>query len=162
MSLFDGIEDKQGAEGRTPNPTPGEYVFELLELLEGKTTMSQDEFFKARVKVVSSSGEPVAWQDGNKVPPLPAGTESEVAIFKDKFGYYITDIRNLVAAISTSALQEQFEPHQVTQAAITELMTTGEANGCHFRATFSAKPGKFRKKTGEPVCIMRFAGIVKQ
>jgi hypothetical protein len=159
VSIFAGIEHKAGADGRSPDITPGDYVFEGLFVADGLTTQSQTEFFKVGVRVVESSGLPHPAKDGTLLPPLAPGAETEIFIQKDKYKYYITDIKNVVAAISTSLLQEDVKPADVTEEGIRELIETQGVKGVRFKGRFTAKPGVFRK-TGMPVAMMRFEGVL--
>jgi hypothetical protein len=161
VSIFDGIEHKAGATGRDADITPGQYVFEVLSMADGKTKFTQEDFFEVRVKVVDSKGTVTKAKDGTDLQPLPVDSETKVFITKDKWGYFITDIKNVVAAIATSLDQAEVKPSDVTEALIKEFVGPDQlGKGARFQAHYDAKPGKFRK-SGVPACGMKFGGILE-
>ena len=165
MSIFDGIEHKTGAVGRSTDITPGVYEFEALSVADGVTPFTKDDFFKVGVKVLASSGEPCPSKDGSLVNPLPVGTETEIFIGRDKYGYFITEIKELAAVLSnaTAALvgeSADFTPASITEADLKTLVAPEQpAKGVRFRGVYSVKPGKFNKN-GTPVSNKKYAAIL--
>jgi hypothetical protein len=100
-------------------------------------------------------------KDGTILKPLPVGSETEVFICWDKYKYYITDIKSVVAAIATSDLGELVEPKQVTEKDCKHYTSPAQpGKGVQFRGTFTVKPGKFTKD-GMPVTTKKFEGILE-
>jgi hypothetical protein len=165
VSIFDGIEHKAGAQGRGTDITPGVYDFETLAVEDGVTTFTKSKFFKVKVKVLASSGEPSKKRDGTDVNPLPVGAESEIFVTPDQYGYYVTEIKELGALLSNGvalALGEKadFTPSSVTEDDLKTLVSTEQpAKGVKIHAVYTVKPGKFTKKEGMPVADKRWSLI---
>lgn len=161
MSIFAGIEHKSGAVGRGSDITPGAYLFETLSVEDGLTPFTKEEYFKVKVRVLESSGGEVPDKEGKMVRPLPADTETEVFVGKDKFGYYVTDIKNLGSVIASGMAGEEVKPSEIEESDLRELCSEAQpGKGIKFRGTFSPKPGKFTKN-GLPVCIRSFAAVIE-
>jgi len=127
MSIWDGIESVQ-ADQRLPYLQPGSYRCSLLKAEEGTSNKTREPFFRIVFKVVTAP---------DFVEATPVGTTCCVVFLRDKWGYYLRDIKNAVAAISG------LHPDNVTGDLIKALVDNpDEAVGCEFQVDVSTEPNK--------------------
>src|SRR5687767_1334745 len=89
VSLLDDV-DKDGPSGeRLPDLGIGKYRLKVIRIGEGVTFKQRMEYLKVTVEVMECQG-PSA-----NVPGSVAG----LMIYKDPFGYYRAETRNLIAAL---------------------------------------------------------------
>ena len=126
MSIWDGIEQAQ-ADQRLPYLTPGSYRLALVRAEEGVSNKTREPFFRVTYRVLTSTG----------AESTPAGTTACVIFTKDKWGYYLRDIKNCVAAIS--GLKSDEVNGDIVKALIDN---PDEAEGCEFQADVTNEPNK--------------------
>lgn len=143
MSIIDGI----GGGVRYPflagtGENPCDYELELVGVEQGINYGDKKEFFKAYVKVVSSSG----------TGALPAGSMATIKIDEDvKFGNHKKDIRNLVAAIAN---ESEMKVNTDTVRQLLDPTNPGAGE------RFLARRGRFLNESkGTTFVSTRFAGL---
>jgi hypothetical protein len=115
MSMWDGIEAVQ-ANQKLPYLSKGSYIVELVSALEGLGGLTKEPFFKVTMKVVEATG------DGSTAP----GTLCCWVTKKDKYNYYLRDIKNWAAAVLAVPSSE------VTAALVQGICSEPEAVGTRF------------------------------
>lgn len=127
MSIWDGIESVQ-AEQRLPYLTPGSYRAAVTNLKTGVSNKTREEYLRLEARVVDAP---------DYVEATPVGTTFCVIFTKDKWGYYLRDIKNMIAAISG------LPADQVTGDICKALIDhPEEAIGCEFQVDVSTEPNK--------------------
>lgn len=135
MAIWDGIESVQ-ASSKLPFLNKGSYRVSLVQCEEGLGGLTKEPYFRATYRVVTSTGEGAT----------PVGTTACVVIKRDKYGYFLRDIKSLVAAVLN-------EPAANVTGELVQALVEGEdASGVEFLIDVTEEP----KKTGGTVLKHRF------
>lgn len=125
MAIWDGIESAV-ASSKLPFLNKGSYRVSLVAAEEGMGGLTKEPYFRATYRVVSATGEGAT----------PVGATACVVIKRDKFGYYLRDIKSLVAAILNES------PAAVTGELVQALVDGNEASGVEFLIDVAEEPKK--------------------
>lgn len=125
MSMWDGIESVQ-ANQKLPYLNKGAYTVELVSAAEGVGGLTKEPFFKVTMRVVESKG------DGATAP----GTLCVWVTKKDKYNYFLRDIKNWAAAVLA------VQANDVTAADVQGICTEPEAVGSKFDVQVDEEPKK--------------------
>ncbi len=125
MSMWDGIESVQASQ-KLPFLNVGSYRVSLVKCEEGVGGLTKEPYFRATYRVVSSTGEGAT----------SAGTVACVVFKKDRYNYYLRDIKNLCAAILA------VPSHEVTGELVAGIVGTDEAVGVEFQIDVTSEAKK--------------------
>ena len=116
MSIWDGIESVQASQ-KLPFLNVGSYRVSLVKAEEGLGGLTKEPYFRASYRVVEAKGDKAT----------SVGTVACVVFKKDKYGYFLKDIKNLCAAILA------IPAHEVTGELVQGIVGTDEAIGVEFQ-----------------------------
>ena len=116
MPMWDGIE-AVSANQKLPYLNKGSYLVELVKAEEGIGGLTKEPFFRISYRVVEAKGEGAT----------SAGTVACVVFKKDKYNYYLRDIKSACAAILA------IPSHEVTADLVDAIVKTDEATGTKFQ-----------------------------
>lgn len=125
MSIWDGIEAVT-ANQKLPFLNVGSYRVSLVKAEEGVGGLTKEPYFRASYRVIEAKGEKAT----------SVGTVACVVFKRDKYGYYLKDIKNLCAAILAVPAGE------VTGELVSGIVGTDEAIGVEFQIDVTEEPKK--------------------
>ena len=125
MAIWDGIENVVASQ-KLPFLNVGSYRVSLVKAEEGMGGLTKEPYFRATYRVVSSTGEGAT----------STGTVACVVFKKDRYNYYLRDIKNLCAAILA------VPAHEVTGELVQGIVDTDEAVGVEFQIDVTSEAKK--------------------
>jgi hypothetical protein len=125
MAIWDGIENVVASQ-KLPFLNVGSYRVSLVKAEEGMGGLTKEPYFRATYRVVEAKGEGAT----------SVGTVACVVFKRDKYGYFLKDIKNLCAAILA------VPAHEVTGELITGIVDTDEAIGVEFQIDVTSEAKK--------------------
>ena len=125
MSIWDGIESVQASQ-KLPFLNVGSYRVSLIKAEEGMGGLTKEPYFRATYRVVEAKGE----------GSTNVGTVACVVFKKDRYNYYLRDIKNLCAAILA------IPSHEVTGELVSGIVSTDEAIGVKFQVDVTSEAKK--------------------
>ena len=125
MAIWDGIEAVQASQ-KLPFLNVGSYRVSLVKAEQGVGGLTKEPYFRASYRVVEAKGE----------GSTSVGTVACVVFKKDKYNYYLRDIKNLCAAILA------VPAHEVTGELVQGIVDTDEAVGVEFQIDVTSEAKK--------------------
>lgn len=125
MAIWDGIEEVT-ANQKLPFLNVGSYRVSLVKAEQGVGGLTKEPYFRASYRVIDAKGE----------GSTSAGTVACVVFKKDKYGYYLRDIKNVCAAILA------VPSHEITGDLVQGIVDTDEATGVEFQIDVTSEAKK--------------------
>ena len=125
MAIWDGIEAVTASQ-KLPFLNVGSYRVSLVKAEQGVGGLTKEPYFRASYRVVEAKGEGAT----------STGTVACVVFKKDRYNYYLRDIKNLCAAILA------VPSHEVTGELVQGIVDTDEAVGVEFQIDVTSEAKK--------------------
>ena len=125
MAIWDGIESVTASQ-KLPFLNVGSYRVSLVKAEQGIGGLTKEPYFRASYRVVEAKGEGAT----------STGTVACVVFKKDRYNYYLRDIKNLCAAILA------VPAHEVTGELVQGIVDTDEAVGVEFQIDVTSEQKK--------------------